>query len=148
VADLLECLIQVKGVADTPRRLAIRTADVCANASSLADAERRVREVAVQLAAAEVVYRDCLSLMLALERPAIPALPGARATRAAELSAEEARAVFAARRTDTVQVLDRCSAEQLNRIGIEPARGPMTVADLVALMLAHDTDALGALALP
>jgi hypothetical protein len=58
-------------------------------------------------------------------------------------SASEARAVFAARRADTVQVLDQCSAEQLNRIGIEPSRGPMIVADLVAVMLAHDTDSLG-----
>jgi hypothetical protein len=148
VADLLECLIQVKGVSDTPRRLAVRAADVCANASSPADAERRVREVAGQLAAAEVVYRDCLSMMLTVERPALPALPGTRAAPAAELSAEEARAVFAARRADTVQVLEQCSAAQLNRIGIEPARGPMTVADLVALMLAHDTDALGDLVLP
>jgi hypothetical protein len=104
--------------------------------------------VAVQLAEAEMVYRDCLSMMLTVERPAIPALPGARAARPATLSAEEARAVFAARRADTVQVLEQCSAAQLNRIGIEPARGPMTVADLVALMLAHDTDTLGELVLP
>jgi hypothetical protein len=44
-----------------------------------------------------------------------------------------------------VRVLEACSADQLNRIGIEPSRGPMTVADLVAVMLAHDTDRLGEL---
>lgn len=148
MADLLECLIQVKGLADTPRRLAVRAAELCAKASSPADAERRVREVAAQLAAAEMVYRDCLSMMLAVDTPALPALPDHRAARAATFSAAEARAVFAARRADTVKVLERCSAEQLNRIGTEPARGRMTVADLVALMLAHDTDALGDLVLP
>ncbi len=148
VADLLECLIQIKGVADTPRRLAARAADVRTNALSPADGERRVREVTARLAAAEMVYRDCLSMMLTVERPTLPALPGVHAPAAATLSAAEAHAVFAARRADTVQVLEQCSAEQLNRIGFEPSRGPMTVADLVALMLAHDTDSLGEIAVP
>ena len=148
MADLLECLIQIKGVADTPRRLAVRVADVCANAVSPANAQRTVGAVTSLLAAAELVYRDCLSLMLAVEKPALPALPGSRAVPAATLSAAEAHAVFAARRADTVRVLEECSAEQLNRIGIEPSRGPMTVADLVALMLAHDTDSLGELTVP
>ncbi len=147
MADLLECLIQIKGVADTPRRLAARAADVCANAVSPADAERKVREVAARLAATEMVYRDCLSMMLTADRPTLPALPGSHAAPAATLSAAEAQAVFAARRADTVQVLEQCSAAQLNRIGIEPSRGPVTVADLVALMLAHDTDSLGDLRL-
>jgi hypothetical protein len=147
VADLLECLIQIKGVADTPRRLDVRAADVMAHAASPADAEGRVTEVAARLAAAEMVYRDCLSMMLTTERAALPPLPGAHAAPLARLSAAEARAVFAARRADTVQVLEQCSADQLNRVGIEPSRGPMTVADLVALMLAHDTDRLGDLVL-
>lgn len=148
MADLLECLIQVKGVADTPRRLAVRAADVRASAASPADAERRVRDVAARLAAAEMVFRDCLSMMLTMDRPALPALPGAHAVPATTLSAAEAGAVFEGLRADTVRVLDTCSAEQLNRVGIEPSRGPMIVADLVALMLAHDTDSLGDLVLP
>lgn len=145
MADLLECLIQIKGVADTPRRLAVLAADLRANAVVPADAERRVRDVTARLAAAEMVFRDCLSMMLAVESPALPVLPGTQSSSPSPLSAAEAAAVFAARRAATVQVLDRCSAEQLNRIGIEPSRGPMTVADLVALMLAHDTDSLGGL---
>jgi hypothetical protein len=140
---LLECLIQVKGLADTPRRLAVRAAARLAQSASPVEAERRVREVAARLAEAELVFRDCLSMMLSVDRPALPALPDPHAVPAATLSASVARAVFAARRADTVQVLDQCSAEQLNRIGIEPSRGPMIVADLVAVMLAHDTDSLG-----
>ena len=147
MADLLECLIQIKGVADTPRRLDVRAADLMAHAASTADAERMAGEVAARLAAAELVYRDCLSMMLTVDRPALPALPGSHAAPVVKLTAAESRAVFAARRADTVHVLDRCSAEQLNRIGLEPSRGPMTVADLVALMLAHDTDNLGDLVL-
>ena len=53
------------------------------------------------------------------------------------------QAQFRERRAATVAVLERCSAEQLGRIGLAPSRGPLTVADLVALMLAHDTDCLG-----
>lgn len=145
MADLLECLIQIKGTADTPRRLAVRAADVMASSSSTADAERRVSEVASRLAAAEMVFRDCLYMMLTVDRPALPRMPDPGAPADATLSAAEAQAVFSARRADAVQVLERCTAEQLNRVGVEPSRGPMTVADLVALMLAHDTECLGQL---
>ena len=148
MADLLECLIQIKGVADTPRRLEARSADLMAGAQSPADAECKIREVSARLADAEMVYRDCLSMMLSTDHPTLPAMPERRARARSSLTAEEGRAIFAARRADTVRVLERCSAEQLNRIGIEPARGRMTVADLVALMLAHDTDSLGDLAVP
>lgn len=150
MADLLECLIQVKGVADTPRRLAVRSAALVA-AVGAPDAGRTVQEVTARLADAEIVFRDCLSMMLAAESPTLPSLPASPAGRRASpspLTVEEAHAVFATRRADTVRVLERCSAAQLNRIGIEPSRGRMTVADLVALMLAHDTDSLGELAIP
>ena len=148
MADLLECLIQIKGTADTPRRLALRAAEALSHSSSSADAERRVREVASRLAAAEMVFRDSLYMMLTVDRPALPPMPDPRAAADAALSVEEAQAVFAARRADSVQVLERCTAEQLNRVGLEPSRGPMTVADLVALMLAHDTECLGNLTIP
>jgi DinB superfamily len=145
VADLLECLIQIKGVADTPRRLAVRVAALAGQAPPRADADRNAAEVATRMAMAELVFGDCLSRMLTAERPALPALPDGRASIDAALPEAEARALFLARRADTVRVLDRCSAGQLNRIGLEPSRGPMTVADLVAVMLAHDTDCLGRL---
>ena len=148
MADLLECLIQIKGVADTPRRLAVRSAAFVAAAGATADAERTVRDVAARLADAEAVFRDCLSMMLAAESPMLPPLPAGRAAARSPLTAEEARADFASRRADTVRVLERCTAGQLNRVGIEPARGRMIVADLVALMLAHDTDSLGDLTPP
>jgi hypothetical protein len=144
---LLECLIQIKGVADTPRRLAVRVAGMDGQTIPHVDSDRRAREVAARMAAAELVFGDCLSRMLTAERPELPALPSGHAATDGSCSAAEAQKLFAARRADTVCVLDRCSAEQLNRIGLEPFRGPMTVADLVAVMLAHDTDSLGDLVL-
>ncbi len=143
MADLLECLIQIKGVADTPRRLALRVADVTGQSSSGSEADHLARSIASRMAAAELLFRDCLSRMLMADRPALPALAGVAAPPDTRLSAAEYQASFAARRTETVRVLERCSAEQLNRKGVEPGRGPMTVADLVAVMLAHDTDSLG-----
>ena len=143
VADLLECLIQIKGVADTPRRLAVRMSQMTGGPTPHPDADRRAREVTSRMAWAELVFRDCLSRMLAAQRPALPPLPSRHPAADGLPSAVEAQALFTARRADTVRVLDHCSAEQLNRIGLEPSRGPMTVADLVALMLAHDTDSLG-----
>lgn len=140
MADLLECLIQMKGVADTPRRLASRVR-ACVERGD----EERAREVASRLAMAEARFGSCLSLMLSQERPSLPSLD------LSSLDVDPARVLadclqdFGWRRHQAVDALERCTAEDLNRIGFEPSRGPMTVADLVALMLAHDTDQLGQL---
>jgi hypothetical protein len=146
VADLLECLIQIKGVADTPRRLGLRLAAGGPGASQPGRGATVVRS----MAEAEACFRQCLALMLERERPPLPALPRVAfgeegAGDAGEPSSAVWHAQFSARRGATVAVLEQCSAEQLGRIGLEPFRGPMTVADLVALMLAHDTDCLGAI---
>ncbi len=141
MADLLECLIQIKGVADTPRRLEARLAPHGRDGR----ASPRGARVARRLAEAELRFALCLGLMLSADRPALPALPAMACDEAAEPLGDAARwqATFAARRAETVAVLDRCSAEQLGRVGLDPSRGSMTVADLVAVMLAHDTDCLG-----
>lgn len=145
VADLLECLIQIKGLADTPRRLALRAAEFAAASRSPDEAAGRPREVAALLLAAETEFRRALSLMLTRERPTLDRLPEAHAAGARRDSPGDLQGAFAAERAETVRVLEACSAEQLSRIGLDPLRGPMTVADLVAVMLAHDTDLLGEL---
>ncbi len=143
MANLLECLIQIKGLADTPRRLARRAAEVAAASPVPGEAAERAREIAWRLLAAETQFSRALSLMLARDRPALDRLPEVRTARAPRHSAGDCQRAFAAERAETVRVLEACSAEQLNRIGLDPSRGPMTVADLVAVMLAHDTDLLG-----
>jgi hypothetical protein len=149
VADLLECLIQIKGVADTPRRLELRLE--AARRLSGAGGANRGLVVAKQMAEAEACFGRCLSLMLDQDRASLPGLPkaiaGERETGSqagtGELDDAGWPAQFRVRRVATVAVLEQCSAEQLGRIGLAPSRGPLTVADLVALMLAHDTDCLG-----
>jgi hypothetical protein len=145
VADLLECLIQIKGVADTPRRLAERVDGAVDAPGSRDDVERRAQQVARRLLAAEARFREGLASMLSRDRPAVPAFVAVDDTDGAAGALGECVARFSDERADTVRILEACSAEQLNRIGIEPTRGPMTVADLVAVMLAHDTDRLGEL---
>ena len=106
-------------------------------------------EVARRLLAAETRFRRALSLMLTRERPALETLPGDGGAESAPAgdgrgdSFDACRRAFEAERAETLRLLDACSADQLNRKGIDPLRGPMTVADLVAAMLAHDTDRLG-----
>jgi hypothetical protein len=141
VADLLECVIQMKGLADTPRRLSQRVAEALAASPSNGTI---ARSVAAELAAAEPRFRACLDLMLAGDRPRLPVAAGGRPSDAAE-SIGELEQRFARARQDSVAVLERCSARDLNRVGVDPSRGSMTVADLVAVMLAHDTDQLGRL---
>jgi hypothetical protein len=141
VADLLECLIQIKGVAGTPRRLErLAVAGLRPGSPGVSSAA----EVARRLVFAEAWFQECLTLMITRDRPALPPNPldvsDDDGTAAAEWLAR-----FASQRADTVARLDACAAAELSRVGIEPSRGPMTVADLVAVMLAHDTDALGTL---
>lgn len=145
MADLLECLIQIKGVSGTPARLARRVEDAMADSSSRQATGQRVGQVVGRLLAAEGRYLDALGKMLAAERPAVPRLLDAGEPAERPASIAEGVREFAARRAETVRELESCSAEQLNCVGIEPSRGPMTVADLVAVMLAHDTDSLGEL---
>jgi hypothetical protein len=154
VADLLECLIQIKGLAETPRRLEQRTASAASTGAIRLSAAARV---ARRMAEAETCFGRCLALMLAEVEPVLPVLPrvagisgnvagldGASMPAGREADAgRHWRDQFSARRAATLAVLDRCSAAQLNRIGLEASRRPLTVADLVAVMLAHDTDSLG-----
>jgi hypothetical protein len=149
VADLLECLIQIKGLADTPRRLAQRAAEFTSSRGSHAEAAPGVVEVARRLLAAETRFRRSLSLMLTRDQPALEILPGDApggfepSASVGGASFDACQRAFAAERAETLRVLEACSADQLNRKGGDPLRGPMTVADLVAAMLAHDTDRLG-----
>jgi hypothetical protein len=140
MADLLECLIQIKGVADTPRRLAARVRAALA-AGRAADAA----SVAGRLAAAEARFASCLEAMLARDSPSLPPLDLTSLDVDPGLPLGESMQAFGWRRSQVVRTLERCSAEDLNRLGFEPSRGAMTVADLVAVMLAHDTDQLGRL---
>ncbi len=148
MADLLECVIQIKGLAETPPRLA-------AMVGRTDESRWRERpspgvwapvEVLGHLADFELIAGARLRGMLTMDDPPLQAFDGARlAERARYLDWPRDATLdrFRRRRIETVELLGRCSAEDLGRTGVHPARGRLTVADLVAVMLAHDADHVG-----
>lgn len=157
MADLLECLIQIKGVADTPRRFrdawtafCSRVDDAVAMPVGLAVFGGMLERESVYQVSLNVMLAECQPLVPRIEAPSIEAGAGVR--RVAEINVPAPDDVqanierFATERSATVAVLERCSADDLNRTGVDPRRGVTSVADLVALMLAHDTDQLAAFA--
>jgi uncharacterized damage-inducible protein DinB len=148
VADLLECVIQIKGLAETTPRLERM-------AKGVAEDRWRMRpssgawapiEVLGHLADLELVFGARLRAMLSVDEPALQQVDEARlAERARYLDWPLPTALgrFERRRGENLELLETCSAEDLGRTGIHPSRGRLTIADMVAVMLAHDTDHVG-----
>jgi hypothetical protein len=128
MADLLECVIQIKALGET---LEIAAGTRAGRGRPAAETERV--SIWQRLADAERRYATALGL----EEHAQPAA----ASEAAGESA--ARAAFAARRRAMLAFLNRCTAAQLADRIEWPGRRSTTVADLVAIMLANDTELLG-----
>ncbi len=143
MADLLECLLQIKGLRETAKRLSALAHDV--------EAARWTRPapgngpsaaaLTVHLAEAESLHGAWLRRTLTITQPALGQVDDLGA--AGTLQAQPGLDRFLALRRDNLALLDRCSAEDLARSSVYPTRREMTVADLVAVMLASDTEALG-----
>lgn len=122
MADLLECLIQVKALRNTLEGVASLPGE--------APPEIDARRVWNRMADAERRYAVALG-----------AAPGERPPSGG--GAGEERRAFAALRQANLALLERCTASQLAAEVDWPGRRATTVADLVAIMLAHDTEVLG-----
>ncbi len=145
MADLLEALLQIKALAETPRRLDALLRATPASAWTHRPGPRvwAPVEVVAHLADTEIFFGVRVRLALTAERPPLPAFDGAAlAERARYLEWPPSLALerFALRRGETVELLSSCSAEELGRTGVHARRGEVSVADLVAFALAHDTD--------
>jgi hypothetical protein len=148
VADLLEALLQIKALAATPVRAAelLRSSDPSRWVVRHRSAEWAPIEVLAHLADAELVFGLRVRLIMSADRPSLPVLEqSALAERARYLAWSPALALerFRNRRGETIELLASCSAEDLERVGLHPLRREVTIADLVAIMLAHDTDHIG-----
>ena len=138
MADLLECVIQIKALADTPRRLAGR----------LHEARARAAFDAAPILGELLVYESWLRASIEAGLSGDEATAGAEPAPGTPLHprlshpGETALEEFSARRAAVVRRLDACSAAQLSKVVLVAGRGPTTVADLVALALAHDTDTI------
>jgi hypothetical protein len=126
MADLLECVIQI-----TALREALATAMDARSTSSLMSAQVQGVPVWQRMAGAERRYAIALGTGIAGGMD--PAPPDA------------GPAAFAALRRANLARLDRCTSAQLAGLVEWPGRPSTTVADLVAIMLANDTEELGEL---
>ena len=148
MADLLEALLQIRALAGTPARVArlVDSTDPRLWLARRTPSERSPVEVLAHLARAEEAFVASIRLILDRERPSLPIVgaagPGASGHTGGGDPALEL-ATFSSRRRETVALLATCSAAQLERAGVHPVRKLVTVADVVAIMLAHDTDHLG-----
>jgi hypothetical protein len=154
VADLLECLIQIKGLRETTRRL-VRA--VREGPATPGDSDRPARRSVDldRLLADERGFADFLTATVPRGGgPLMPCgwvpvpHPAPDLVRDSETGpgpdAGHDAAAFMVLRSTNLDLLDRCSAQDLARKGDYPGRGSTAVADLVAIMLARDTEALGA----
>jgi hypothetical protein len=137
MADLLECLIQMKALADTPRRLAQRLPAHGPDAAPAVPVLKGLIEYeAWLLGCVEVGVASAGALVAAEPRDGASSVPGGDESPSALL------ARFGMLREVTVARLDTLTAAQLAARVFVSGRGPTTVADLVALALAHDTDGI------
>ena len=131
MADLLECLIQIKALGEP---LGMVTLSVSAGMSPEMETVT-ISDVWRRMADAERHYANALGTE-----------PGARAEFAARHErAAVAREEFVAGRRSNLATLNGCTAAQLAGSIEWPGRPSTTVADLVAIMLANDTEVLGEL---
>jgi hypothetical protein len=147
MADLLECLLQIKGLRETCARLATlaRSLDSGRWNESRSGGRLTARELLVRMAETELLYGAVLRQMVGGARIVSAVEPQSLDFVAGRLkwSAGQALERFTSRRRDNLEVLDACSAEDLSRKARHPVRREVTVADLVALMLATDVEQVG-----
>jgi hypothetical protein len=131
MADLLECLIQIKALRVTLDMATRRMSpDTPAGADGDAGSEAWRR-----MADAELRYAEALAT--ATDR---------RPVAGVELrEAPDARELFVARRRANLAMLEECTAAQLSGFVEWPERPSTSVADVAAIMLASDTEVLGEL---
>jgi hypothetical protein len=148
MTDLLECLAQIRALAETVPRLEALVGDAVSERwrSRPTNAVWAPIEVLAHLADLELIYAARLRAMLTMDRPHLQAIDQAALAQLAgyiDWPLEVALERFRSRRHDTLELLRSCSAAELDRTGLHPRRRVITVADLVAGMLAHDTTHVG-----
>jgi len=139
VADLLECLLQIKGLRETVSRVLQVRSRAAAQAS---DAAPEAKEAACRrlesLVASERKWQRFFRETLAEWRTA-----GLRSPQPASRSVLDLADAFVAARLSTLAMLDECDARELSVTGATADRPRTTVADAVAAMLANDADVVG-----
>lgn len=133
MTGLYECLVQIRALRDTARRL---TAFVAADNAT--DAEQAVAELVCRRLQLELTHGEWLGLLLGV------AAQGPAAVEAPETAAAAVDA-FLATREANLALLEKLGAGELEQSGVLPDGRPAAVTDVVAMMVAADTDTAAAL---
>ncbi len=137
MADLLECLIQVRALAETAPRLA-RFLRLYPEGAWYAAGVGHGRPAAALLASLVVRERGFAAALRAVRADGAEDLEGTFSG----ASPATLVATFTELRTATLALLARCTAEELARPLPGGGARPSTVADLVAAAVAADTETL------
>jgi hypothetical protein len=132
MADLLECLIQIKALGEAPGLAALAPSA----GDSTEGARTGVSGLWRSMAEAERRYATALGGVTTAGKAASDATGGRQASH---------REAFIAQRRANLVLLQHCTGAQLAGFVEWPGRPSTTVADLVAIMLAHDTERLAVL---
>ena len=121
---------------------------VCA----LTDEERRFRPTGVEFSALENVchlldieregYAERIRRLLGEDGPVLPDIDGSRLARERDYNnqkMETALAAFTSAREGNVRIVKSLASDQLERRGVLETVGPITLAELLRMMHAHDT---------
>ncbi|MEW6336802.1 MAG: DinB family protein [Acidobacteriota bacterium] len=148
MADLLECLVQIRALREAPKRLEAlaRRFSVEVWLVRPAGEGRSAAEELAALAEAELLWGVRIRAILTAERPLLPGFDPDTLV-GHPVSGEPLPAIdlsrFRARRGENLELLDRCSAADLERRGRLEEGGEPSIADVVAIMLAADTERFG-----
>ncbi len=148
VADLLECLVQISALRETVKRLEAlvqRFPPELWTVRPHGDRRSAAEELSA-LSEAELLWGVRLRAILTADRPLLPGFdPEVLVVRPVFGDRHPALALsrFRTHREENQELLERCSAADLERRGRLPEGGEPSIADVVAIMLAADTERFG-----
>jgi hypothetical protein len=146
VADLLECLLQIKALREGPKRLANLVARHPAAAWYRADRTgKSAFDRLAYLASSERERLRWLQFALASSTAPTPAPSDGGEPAGQEGEIGELVAHCATLRQRALALLEQCDAAGFLRAAALDGRGRIAVADLIAIMLADDCDVIGAI---
>jgi uncharacterized damage-inducible protein DinB len=143
VLGLIEGRDPLAVLRDTPSSLAATLEQLGPHALHVPEAPGKwsVNEVLQHLADSELVFGWRIRLVLAHDRPTITGYDQDRwadRLRYAEADPREALERFTLLRRPNLKLLERASAEDLQRVGVHAERGEETLAHIIRLYAGHD----------
>lgn len=143
VLDLLGSRDPLAVIRDTPRALEQAIAGLSSEALRAPEASGKwsITQVLQHLADSDLVWGWRVRLILSQDRPPITGYDQdlwAERLHYADADPHEALATFSVLRRDSVRLIERASAADLQRVGVHSERGEESVGYLIRLYAGHD----------